>query len=69
MEVVQCEQELERISKRTVEQTDVLFVTHVGQTISQDRVQQPFVEQVTEVAFSRVVDDRTVGDCAKDSVS
>ena len=29
----------------------MLFVTHVRQTFSQDRVQHPFVEQVTEVAI------------------
>ena len=51
MEVMHCELESERISDRTVEQTDVLFVSHIRQTIELADI--PVLQVVEETFFSQ----------------
>ena len=52
MEVVQCELEPERISERTVEQMDVLFVSQVRKTMELADI--PVLQVVEEPVFSQV---------------
>ena len=52
MEVVQCEKGPERMSERTVEQSDVLFVTHVRQTMELADI--PVLQVVEELVLYQV---------------